>query len=317
MRAKRVIAALAFLLLSACSKSDEAAKKEDADAGPGIALNAEETKSLGIATATAQAASWRREITGFGVVTALDSVAQADADMVTASATAAQSAAAAARAKSLGTGEEAAVSREVVEMAQSKAAADAAALALARRKADSAFGMHAPWQGAGERAAIVARLASGKTVLVRITFPIGSIGNTTPGSLKLTRLGAGAQSWTAGKIWDAPADPALPGRAFYALVDGSDLAQNEHVTAALPVGPAETGVLVPASALVFGDSETWAYVEDKPHHFLRAGVDISKPVGEGYFLKAGGGIAAGQNVVTGGAGLLMAHEINPSSAAED
>ena len=317
MRHARLIAALAFVLLSACSKSDQAAKKEDADSGPGVALNAEETKSLGIATATAQAASWRREITGFGVVTALDSVAQTDADMTTASATAAQSAAAAARARSLGTGEEAAVSREVVEMAQSKAAADAAALALARRKADAAFGLHAPWHNAAERAAVMTRLASGKTALVRITFPIGSIGNTTPGSLKLTRLGTDAQSWTASKIWEAPADPALPGRAFYALVDNTDLAQNEHVTAALPVGPAETGVVVPASALVFGDSETWVYREDKPHHFLRAAIDTSKPVGEGYFLKADGGIAAGQNIVTGGAGLLMAHEINPSSAAED
>ena len=318
MRSAHLIAVAAIVLLSACSKSPQADKKDDADAAtPGVSLSADETKNLGIATAPAQAASWRREIVGFGVVTALDSVAQSDADVLTASAAAAQSEAAAARARSLGTGEEAAVSREVVEMAQSKAAADAAALGLARRKADAVFGMHAPWQGAGERATIMARLASGKTVLVRITFPLGSIGNATPGSLKLTRLGVDAQSWTAAKIWDAPADPALPGRGFYALVDNSDLAQNEHVTAALPVGPAETGVVVPASALVFGDSETWVYVEDKPHHFLRAGVDTGKPVGEGYFLKAGGGIAAGQNIVTSGAGLLMAHEINPSSAAED
>ena len=184
---------------------------------------------------------------------------------MTASAAAAQSAAAAARAKSLGTGEEAAVSREVVEAAQSKAAADQAALALARRKTDAAFGINAPWHTAAERAAIMARLASGKSVLVRVTFPLGSVSGPSPSSVTVTRLGQSAQSWTATQVWDAPADPNLPGRGFYALVNGSDLAQNEHVTASIPVGPVQTGVVVPASALVFGESEAWVYVQTQPN----------------------------------------------------
>jgi hypothetical protein len=250
-------------------------------------------------------------------VTALDSIAQSDADVLTAQAAATQSQAAAARAQSLATGEEAAVSREVVETAQSKAAADQAALALARRKAEAAFGRNAPWRDAASRQAMMARLASGRTVLVRVTFPLGTMGNETPDSLQIARLGANAKSWTAGTVWEAPADPALPGRGFYALLDGSDLAQNERVTATIPVGAAQAGATVPAAALVYGESEAWVYVQTKPGTYLRTPVDPGKALGGGYFVPDGAGIRAGQPIVTNGAGLLLARETNPSTEAAD
>lgn len=310
----------ALLVLSACGPGSETAKKEDADTTPGVSLTAEEAKSLGVATVAVQATQYRREVIGYGVVTALDSVAQSDADFATASAAAAQSQAAAARARSLAAGDEAAVSREVVEAAQSKAAADQAALMLARRKAEAAFGVRAPWRDANARQKIMARLGSGHTVLVHVTFPLSalaSLGNAMPSSLKLMRLGTGAQGWTAQTIWDAPADPALPGRSFYALVDGSDLAQNEHVTAAMPVGAAQAGVTVPAEALVLSEGQAWVYLQTQPNHFQRSAIDTAAPQGDGYFVKDGGGIAAGQKVVTSGAGLLLAREINPSTEAGD
>lgn len=306
-----------LLLLAACGPSQTADKKDDKDTGPGVTLSEEESKGLGIATTAATAATYQADVKGYGVVTALDAIAQTDADYMTASAAAAQSAAAAARARSLGTGEEAAVSREVVEAAASKAQADEAALALARRKADAAFGRGAPWHDAKERAAVMARLASGQTVLVRVTFPLGSLGRAIPSSLTVTRLGNDAQSWTTKKIWEAPADPAFPGRGFYVLIDGSDLAQNEHVIAAIPVGAAEKGLVVPASALLLGEGESSVYVETGPRHYLRTRIDAAKPVTGGYFLKPGAGLTAGQKVVTTGAGLLLSHEINPSSATED
>jgi hypothetical protein len=313
---KKIAFALS-LLLAACGPGTAPDKKEDKDAGPGVSLTAEEVKGLGIETAAAPSAKFQKEVTGYGVVTALDSIAQSDADYMTASAAATQSAAAATRARALGAGDEAAVSREVVEAAASKAAADQAALALARRKADAIFGIHAPWSNPAERAAIMARLASGKTNLVHVTFPLGTLGRAAPAAIKITRLGADGQSWMSTKVWDAPADAAFPGRGFYALVDGSDLAQNEHVIAAIPVGASENGILVPASALLMGEGEASVYVETGANHYLRTRIDIGKPVGQGYFVRPGAGIAPGQKVVTQGAGLLLSHEINPSSAAED
>ena len=316
MRRPWLMACGMLLLVSACDKpAPEADKKEDADTSAGISLSADQTKSLGIQTAPARAARYIQGVSGYGVVTALDAIAQTDADFTTAAAAAAQSQAAATRAQGLATGDDAAVSREVVESAQSKAAADQAALALARRKTDAAFGMNAPWSDPAARQAIMAQLASGRTLLVRVTFPLGAITGQAPQNLRVSRLGAGTQAWTATRVWDAPADPAVPGRSVFALLDGSDLAQGERVTATIPVGAALSGVLVPADALILGESEASVYLQIKPNTYLRTKIDISRPMNNGYFVS--GGVTSGQQVVTSGAGLLYAHEINPSTAAED
>lgn len=306
-----------LLLLAACGPAAAPDKKEAKDTGPGVSLEADDVKALGIQTVPVRTAAFQRQVTGYGVVTSLDTIAQSDADYMTAAAAAAQSGAAAARARSLGTGEEAAVSREVVEAAQSKAAADAAALALAKRKADAAFGIHAPWHNEAERNQLMGELSSGKTVLVRVTFPLGALPGAMPPKIAIARLGGDGQGWTSTRIWEAPADPALPGRGFYLLVGGSDLAQNEHVFASVPVGQTQNGLWVPASALVMGDGANWIYLENADNHFLRSPVDTSKPLNDGYFVPANGDLAAGKKVVTQGAGLLLSRETNPSSDSGD
>jgi hypothetical protein len=310
----RLWTALLLLALVACGKQ-EAGKKDAAEkpeAESGVSLKAEEIKSLGIATQPAQAASYRAAVSGYGVVVALDSFAQLDADVMTAQAAAAQSQAAATRARILATGEEAAVSREVVETANAKAAADDASLMLARRKAEASLGRDAP-----PLAALRARLASGAGVLVRATFPLGALGNEMPRQLQVTRLGAERQSWTARTIWEAPADPAFPGRGFYVLLDGSDLAQNEHVTVQVPVGAAVAGVMVPSDALVYGQNQAWAYAQQEPGKFQRVAIDPAKAMTGGYFLPDASGIRPGQAMVVKGAGLLLARELNPSTEAEE
>jgi hypothetical protein len=318
MRGSQAFVLAALVLLSACGKSDTASKEaETQTVSPGVTLKPEEIGSLGITTAPAIAARYRQQVSGYGVVTPLDTIAQSDADFLTAQAAAAQSKAAADRARSLATGEEAAVSREVVESAQSKAAADQAALALASRKTEAAFGRGAPWHDAASRRRIMAQLAAGDAVLVRVTFPLGAMAGETPPALRIARLVTGAESWTAHTVWEAPADPALPGRGFYALLEGSDLAQNEHVTASVPVGAAQAGVDVPATALVYGESESWVYVQTGPGTFLRTKIDTSRALADGYFVPQGAGIRAGQQIVMDGAGLLLAHETNPSTEAPD
>jgi hypothetical protein len=311
----RYLAALLLLAVVACGKQDGEEKKpaaEKAETETGVSLKAEEIKSLGLATQPAQAASYRAAVSGYGVVVALDSFAQLDADVMTAQAAAAQSQAAATRARSLATGEEAAVSREVVETANAKAAADDASLMLARRKAEASLG-----RGAPPLVALRARLASGASVLVRATFPLGALGNEMPRQLQVTRLGAARQNWTARTIWDAPADPAFPGRGFYVLVDGSDLAQNEHITVEVPVGAAAAGVMVPGDALVYGQNQAWAYVQREPGKFERVGIDPAKAMTGGYFLPQGSGVQPGQAMVVKGAGLLLARELNPSTETEE
>ena len=310
---KLALITLSLLLLAACGKTDKPAQAEkEAAESPGLTLKPEEVKSLGIAVQAAVPAQFTGRIAGYGVVTALDTIAQADSDFLTAQAAAAQSSAAAARARSLSTGEEAAISREQVEVADSKAAADAAALGLARRKTEAAFGLNSPWHDTASRSAVMRRLASGEEVLVRVTF--SAIGGAAPKRIEISRMGADRKSWTAHTVWDAPADAAVPGRSFYALVEGSDLAQNERVTAAIPTGTAQPGAKIPASALVYGESEAWVYVQTAANTFLRTKVDITQPLDDGYFVST---VKPGDKVVTDGAGLLLAREINPSTEAEE
>jgi hypothetical protein len=309
----------ALLLLSACGRDageKPEAKDKDTDT-PGVTLKAEEARSLGIATVSIKSAVWVRQVTGYGTVVSLDTIAQSDADYLTAAAAAAQSEAAAQRARSLSTGEEAAISREQLEAAQSKAAADQAALALAKRKADAAFGIHAPWHSEGERRQLMGELSSGKLVLVRVTFPLGALPGAVPSRMTIARLGAERQSWTGSRIWEAPADPALPGRGFFVLIAGSDLALNEHVFASVPVGQAQSGLWLPASALVMGDGEDWVYLENADNHFLRNPIDTGKPLNDGYFVPATGDLAAGKKVVTKGAGILLSRETNPSGGGDE
>ena len=307
-----------ILILSACGPSPTSEKKaeEGKTSRPGVVLTSEETNALGLQTSTIRTATWRARVLGYGVVVALDTVAQTDADFMAASASAAQSQAAAQRARSLATGDEAAVSREVVEAANAKATADHAALLLARRKADAAFGLHGPWHDPAQRAKIMDRLASGRTVLVRVTVPLGSLRDAILTALTVIRPGATPTSWTAHEIWEAPADPTLPGRGFYALIDGSDLAQNEHVSASVPVGPSQTGFLVPASALVIGESESWVYLRQADGRYVRALVDTAKALSDGYFVPQGGPIGSDARIVTRGAGLLLSRELTPTNAGE-
>jgi hypothetical protein len=138
-----------------------------------------------------------------------------------------------------------------------------------------------------------------------------------PRQLQVTRLGAARQGWSARSIWEAPADPAFPGRGFYVLVDGSDLAQNEHVTVEVPVGAATAGVMVPTDALVYGQNQAWAYAQEEPGKFQRMSVDPAKALPGGYFLPESAGIKPGQAMVVKGAGLLLARELNPSTEAEE
>jgi hypothetical protein len=310
---KMALIAASLLLLAACGKTDKPAEAEkEAAEGPGLTLKPEDVKSLGIAVQAAAPAQFTGRIAGYGVVTALDTIAQADSEFLTAQAAAAQSAAAVTRARSLSTGEEAAISREQVEVAESKAAADAAALALARRKTEAAFGLNSPWNDARSRSAVMQRLASGAAVLVRASF--SAIGGAAPKRIDFSRMGADKKSWTAHTVWDAPADAAVPGRSFYALVENSDLAQNERVVASIPTGTPQAGAKIPGHALVYGESEVWVYVQTAANTFLRTKIDISRPLDDGYFVNT---VKPGDKVVTDGAGLLLAREINPSTEAEE
>lgn len=319
-----------LLALAACGKSDDNGQKDggqdsgrqNAAAGvaPGVVLNPAEVKGLGITIAATRPVQYRAEAGGYGTVVPLDTIAQADSDLVAARAVAAQSRAEADRDIHLFRDQNGAISRQAMEVAIAKAGSDAAAVSLAARKAQAAFGLSPPWNRNGQRAAIMARLASGAEVMVRVSFPLGVLSGALPGRLSISRLG-GTRRWDSGQTWRAPADPAFPGETVFALVGGSDLTQNEHVIAHVPQGPPQTGLAVPAGAVVYGEGASWVFVAKGSakgkNRFVRVPVDTSRVLEGGYFVSAGAGLAPGDGVVTGGAGLLLARTLNPATAPAD
>jgi hypothetical protein len=297
--------------------ADERSATDSADAADesaGVSLTPEEVRRMGIVTVAARVIMRSPEATGFGVILAHENIATAVAELDTAVATERQSRAALDRSQRLA-GTAGAMPADTLETAQRQASVDQAALELARRKISSMFGQNSPWKNQSGSPQLLA-LARGDAKLARVTFPLGEGDDALPASLRLAPINAsrGRKSIETRSLWSAPADASVPGRSYFAYLKAGDFREGEHVLAWLPMGEAESGVLVPAAAAVINAGRYWCYVEEKPGQFVRSELDPNMSTPEGYFVKQG--IDAGARIVTTSAGALLAREINPSTAAD-
>jgi hypothetical protein len=320
---------LSVLLLGGCGKHQPAAdaakaapeeKKaaaEDAAAETAdVKLEADEVAKLGIAVTAAVSVRFVPAKQGFAVVLSHDAIAQAVADVATAQAGARQSQAVLARMARLA-GTAGAESAEARESAVRQAAVDSAALHLAEAKSSAILGQHPPWAGHDD-SKVLTELAAGRSKLLRITFPLGALNGAAPSNLRIARLDAAATGdrWTAHVVWDAPADPASPGRSFFALLQHTDAGEGERLLVWANgdgAGGAESGVLVPPAAVVMSDGKYWCFVERQAGVFTRVPLDLSRPMADGYFAAT---VKPGERIVTSAAGLLLARQTNPSTEAE-
>jgi len=330
VRQLSLVALLSLTLLGACGKQQpaaEAAKEapeekgaagEKEEAGTGeVKLTSEEIEKLGITTAAAAPVQYVAAKQGFGVVMSHDAIAQAVADVATAQAGLRLSQAALARIARLD-GTAGAQSAEAHESAARQAAVDEAALRLAEAKLSALLGQRPPWAGKSD-SKMLTELAEGHAKLLRVTFPLGVLNGAAPNGLRVSRLDAATVSerWTARPVWDAPFDSGIPGRSFFAVLQHTDVGEGERVliwAAGDNSEHAESGVVVPPSAVVVIDGKYWCFVERESGVFSRAPLDISQPMADGYFVKDG--IKPGDPIVTSAAGLLLARQTNPSSEAE-
>ena len=289
---------------------DRAAEKPQ----EGVSLKPDEVEKMGIVTTAARQITSAPEVSGFAVIVPHDMVAQAVAELHTAVAAEHQSRAAFERAHRL-SGTPGAMPADTQETAERQAVADRAALELARQRLTTTLGPSLPWKNPDNSPELL-ELASGRAKLVRATFPLGSLGAATPTQLRLAEIdtGPGSRSWPATRVWRAPADVTVPGKSYFAILKGSDVGEGEHLIAWAPVGAAQSGVLVPAAAVLISGGKYWCYVEEKTGTFVRTEFNPDRPAPEGYFVKEG--IAAGARIVTTAAGQLLARETNPSTEAE-
>jgi hypothetical protein len=312
-----------LLAIGACHKSSSGAKgdaDEKAAEAPKpaeaaaesksgrVVLTPEEVEKIGIRTEEVKAAEYAEETLGFGTVIPRETIAQATAELATAEAAEKQSRSALARTRRL-SGTPGAMSADVEETNARQASVDTAALALARQRLSAAFGQKAPWSN-GANPSLLQDLADGRVQLVRATFPLGTLNGQIPKTLRASRIGeaAAGKGWKMSLIWSAPADASVPGRSFFALLRGSDLGEGERITVSAPVGAAQTGVVIPAEAVVIKDGKYWCYVEEKPGTFVRTEIDTGRPFENGYFVAEG--VKRGDKVVTNAAAQLVAKESN-------
>lgn len=319
MRLRLAVLGAALALIGGCQKTLDAAAGAAQQPPPapaaaeGVTLSAGQVQKLGIAVSPARAASYTPEAAGYALVTAHETLAQAVADLITAQAADRQSRAALERILHLA-GTPGALPADAQEAAARQTAIDHAALDLARRRLSAAVGRHPPWRDGD--AAMLTALADGRIKLVRVTFPSGVIDAVTPASLRLQRIAPqrSGVSWRSAGPWPAPAEAGVPGQSFFALLKDTDAAEGERLLAWAPLAQPESGVAIPAAAVVISDSKSWCYIERSPGHYVRSEIDTGMPLEDGYFVRTG--IAAGSQVVIESAGLLLAREMNPGTAAD-
>jgi hypothetical protein len=291
--------------------------KRDKDESHTVMLTPDERTRLGIASSPAQAVTFTQSATAFAVVLSHESIAQVVADLETAQSAAHLSQTALTRGQSLASGP-GALGVDALETLEKQSAADRSALSLAQRKLTVVLGVRFPWQSTAAGGVLDA-LATGRSKLVRATFPSGALSGEPPKSLRLLPLdpGAGNTSWTASPVWAAPQDSTLPGRSYFALIENADVPEGLRFQA-VPSGASANGVagvLVPATAVVISNGQYWCYLEKTAGTFTRVSIDIARPLGQGYFVNDG--VAEGDPVVTSSAGLLLARESNSSSEPAD
>jgi hypothetical protein len=183
-------------------------------------------------------------------------------------------------------------------------AAEAAARALSSA-ADQRWGpVIAGWLAHGSRP--LEALLRQSERLVQLTVAPGPALPAAPATARLET--SRASTVEARLVSPAPrTDPRIQGESwFFRAPAGPLLLPGQSVVGHLSVGPPQTGVVVPAPAVVWWQGRAWAYVEEAPGRFARREVPTDAPADGGWFVTAG--LSPGDEVVLRGAGLLLSEE---------
>ena len=108
-------------------------------------------------------------------------------------------------------------------------------------------------------------------------------------------------------------DPKIQGVSFIYIAHSSSgrLVPGMDVMAQMPSGRAQTGFLVPFSAVVWLQDRAWVYVKKKETAFVRVEVPTSNSGNEAYFVS--GIFSAGDEIVIKGAQTLLSEEMQPKT----
>jgi len=162
------------------------------------------------------------------------------------------------------------------------------------------------------------RLARREEMLLQITLPQGYISGTAPAGLKLM-LPFGKTAMVKLISSSPRADPRIQGMSFFYVAPAKEtgLVPGMSASAVFPSGPPVSGLLVPASAVVWWQGRAWAYVKAGTDTFTRREVATGEPVEGGWFVS--GDFSAQDLIVIKGAETLLSQEFlaKPAGGKEE
>jgi hypothetical protein len=279
-----------------------------------LRMDAQTQARLEITTAALQGAY--RNSTQSGFARALDTVPLAilDSDILTAAAAFAASEAEARRTRALNAADQT-VSAQAAEAAEAQARADAAKLALLRRRVGLEWSPALAKLSDARRGKLVADIAAGKAALVRIDAASGLSGATGTATIDLGSAGP-VRAAILGPT--RTGDPRLQSTGLLALVTGSGamrLGAGTVAPAALVSGAGAEGVVIPRAALLRAGGQTFVYLRRDAASFERRAVVGGVADPDGFFVTRG--FRPGEAVVTSGAAQLNAAQTAPAAGQGD
>jgi hypothetical protein len=211
-------------------------------------------------------------------------------------------------------------SAKATETAQAQFRADTIKLSSLKRSATLAWGKGFADLDAAARDSAIDNLIAGETALVRADALPGEAISELPSAAKVLVLGREDQPLTSTSITPAPdTDASTQAQGFILRIDKPAFAlrPGTAVTAYLELaGETREGVIVPRSAIVRHDGQTWVYVRaEEEGHFEREAVTLLAPQADGWFVAEG--IEAKDQLVTQGAATLLSQELKAAGGLEE
>ena len=322
MKRAVLLSALACVALLPAFASADADDDDDAPParapGAPLALSAAQQEAVGLTLAHPVNGVGPRSLDAYGLV--LDPVELiTDVGRLASTRSAARNAAADARRVQGLYQHDANASLKALQLAQaaeveSQAQAQAAAATFALQ-----WGPVAAWPDA-QRDALIAALAAGRALLVRADVPGQHTLGAMPSQALLTVDGIGVAARVLGPL--PRTTPDLQSAGWLLQVDHapSGLGPGARLRITLQ-GAGVAGVLIPAAALLYGDTGPYIYrqsstkTKDGKMQYAPVAVKLLAPLGDGWLV---GGLDDDDNIVVHGAGVLWSLQgLGSFSAAEE
>ncbi len=278
-----------------------------------LKLDKETQERCGLKVAALETVETKPEIKGFGRVLDPSLLATQLVDITTAKAALDASSKVLERLKHLHSQNQN-VSTSALEAAEAAAKRDQIAVGAAQARLRLAWG-----KAVAERNDLpqfVDSLISFRAALVRIDLPIGQALTNLPTSARIAPINA-EQNLVEAKFLSVAtsADPQVQGQGFIFLAETGSLLPGAAVMGYLAVGgEPKKGVLVPASALVRHEGETFIYLQKDDDKFEREEVKLDVPLKDGWLVTSD--LSAGEKIVITGAQQLLSEELKSRGGEE-